>query len=280
MTARPATLLTLCRRQVRARKLWERGDTVLAAVSGGPDSMVMFHALALLQKKWGHRLLALGVDHGLRPEAASELDRAAAFARENDLAFERVRVAVAPGSNLQARARLARHSLLQEHALRQGASVVALGHTSDDRAETVLLRLLRGSGRKGLAAMPAKSPGISGPCPLVRPLLMASRESVLAHAKRHRVPFSVDPSNQDRRFLRVRVRTELLPLLQSMAPQIVAQLCDLASDLEQDGDADDPFSSLGRAQREQIKALLGRRTGSTTVRLSGGRDLELRFFRE
>ena len=279
MSAREPTLLTLCNRQLRARPLWQPGDVVLAGVSGGPDSMVLFHALSCLQKQWGHRVLGLGVDHGLRPEAADELDRVAAFAERQGLDFRRLRISVAAGSNLQARARQARHAALQETARDVGAAAIALGHTSDDRAETVLLRLLRGSGRKGLAAMPPKSAGIEGSCPLVRPLLLASRSAVLAHAKRHGVPFSVDPSNSDRRFLRVRVRQELLPLLQSMAPQIVSQLCDLTADLEDDDGAGDPFTSLGRAQRQQIKGLLRRGSGRTTVRLSGGRDLELRFFR-
>lgn len=279
MTAREPTLLTLCRRQLKKARLWQRDELVLVAVSGGPDSMVMFHALALMRKKWGHRLMGVGVDHGLRPEAAAELDRVHGFAQEQGLFFERVKLELKPGSNLQARAREARHRVLQERAQAHQAAVIALGHTSNDRAETVLLRLLRGSGRKGLAAMPAKAVGVHGPCPLVRPLLMASRGSVLAHAKRHRVPFSLDPSNQDRRYLRVRVRNELMPLLESLAPRIVSQLCDLASDLEHDCDSEDPFASLGRVQREQIKALLQRRSGKTTVRLSGGQDLELRFFR-
>jgi tRNA(Ile)-lysidine synthase len=269
----PPTLLTLAHRLVRDERLFTRGDRVLCACSGGTDSQALLHALALLRARIGHELCAVGVDHGLRPEAAAELDRARALAAAHGVPFRAVRVGLAAGPNLQARARAARHHALGLAAQEAGARVIALGHTADDRAETLLLRLLRGAGPAGLGVMPARSaapvePGV----PLVRPLIAARRSDVTAHLARHRVPFAIDPSNADRRFLRVRVRLELLPLLESLSPGIVPHLCALADMLRA---VAAPVSGLGRAHRRALERAgrLGR--PSLRLRLEGGRDVDV-----
>jgi tRNA(Ile)-lysidine synthase len=202
----PPTLLSLVSRTVRAERLFARADRVLVAVSGGPDSMALLDVLAALRSKLGHALAAHGVDHGLRPEAGAELDVAERFARAIDVPFERTRVDVPPGGNLQARARTARFEALRTAAARSGCAVIATAHHLEDRAETVLLRLLRGAGPRGLAVLPPRAGD------LVRPMLRAPRAAIDAHLARHDVPFALDPSNRDPRFLRVRVRRELLPL--------------------------------------------------------------------
>lgn len=271
------TLLTLANRLIRDAVLFARGDVVVCACSGGPDSTALLHALALLRKRIGHQLVAIGIDHGLRPEAGRELELCRGVADELDVPFEVARADVKPGPNLQERARTARHAALQEAAKTCRARVIALGHTADDRAETVLMRLLRGSGPRGLAAMPARGDQM-GATALVRPLLRARRSDVMAHITRHDVPFATDPSNQDRRFLRVRVRQELIPLLQEMSPRVVEHLCDLAEMLAEQCDPDDPLAGLGREQRKALgKALRGRR--GTTVRVSGNYDLIVRFIK-
>jgi tRNA(Ile)-lysidine synthase len=265
--------LTLARRAVVEHRLFARGERVLVGCSGGPDSNALLHALALLRARVGHGLVAVGVDHGLRPGAAAELDVAAGVARAEGVPFERAVVAVEPGANLQARAREARHQALQRCASRSDATVVALAHTADDRAETVLLRLLRGAGPRGLAALPPRSRSPTGAgVDVVRPLLRARRSDVLAHLQRHRVPHADDPSNQDARFLRVRVRRELLPLLEELSPGVVGHLCALAEML--DG-GDDPLASLGRVQRQELYRLLAKRRGELRLRLAGDRELSL-----
>src|SRR5438270_337789 len=98
----PPTLLTIARRAITGDRLFARGDTVLVAVSGGPDSMALLHVLARLRRSLGYAVVAHGVDHGLRADAASELDRAEAFASTLDVPFARTRVMVTPGGNLQA----------------------------------------------------------------------------------------------------------------------------------------------------------------------------------
>jgi tRNA(Ile)-lysidine synthase len=249
---------------------------VLCACSGGPDSTALLHVLALLRKRIGHRLVAHGVDHGLRPEAPAELALARQVAEGAGVPFEITRVEVGAGSNLQARARAARLEALGRAASRTLAPVIATGHTADDRAETFLLRLLRGAGPRGLAVLPPSAPGPEGTT-LIRPLLLARRVDVLAHLRRHALPFAEDPSNADPRFSRVRVRRELIPLLENLSPRIVEHLCSLADMLAAAPDTGGPMSELGRAQRLEVDR--ARRLGKTavTLRIRGGREVEVTF---
>jgi tRNA(Ile)-lysidine synthase len=220
----PPTLITIARAALRDHGLAPRGTRVLVAVSGGPDSMALLHVMALLRARHGFGLFAHGVDHGLRAEAAQELDLAETFSRDLDVPFSRTSVNVTPGGNLQARARDARWGALRAAALRLGADRIATGHHADDRAETLLMRLLRGTGARGLAVLqPLEGDRI-------RPLFRARRVDIDAHIARHRVPHAIDPSNRNPRFLRARVRMELLPELERLSPRIVEHLCALADD--------------------------------------------------
>jgi tRNA(Ile)-lysidine synthase len=245
------SLVTLARRALGdgGEAALERGAAVLVAVSGGPDSIALLDVMARIAPALGLRVVAHGVDHGLRPEAARELDVAAEVAGARGVPFGRTDVGLAPGGNLHARARVARYRALASAARAEGASVVATAHHADDRAETVLLRLLRGAGATGLAALPARAkldPELGGTettLELVRPLLRARRADVLAHLARHHLPFAEDPSNRDPRFLRARVRAELLPLMAELDPGIVTHLEALADEL-----------ASARARRESLEA--------------------------
>jgi tRNA(Ile)-lysidine synthase len=261
----PPSLLTLVRQIVREHGLIGRGETVLVAVSGGPDSMALLHALARLAPELGCRLTAHGVDHGLRPEAGAELGLAEDFANRLGVPFSRSSVALEPGGDLQARARRARLVALREAAARAGASRIATGHHADDRAETVLLRLLRGSGPRGLACLPPRAGEF------IRPLLLARRADIDAHLRRHGVPFSLDPSNRDPRFLRARVRYELLPLLFELSPGIVGHLTGLADDLIAEGEG--PEEGLRRAHRQALRRAGRLGKPGLWLRLSGGREV-------
>jgi tRNA(Ile)-lysidine synthase len=221
----PPTLITLVRAALRQHSLIPRGSVVLAAVSGGPDSIAMLHALALLRDRSAFGLFAHGIDHGLRPEAGAELDLAQTLAISLDVPFTRTRLSVHPGGNLQARARVARWDALRAAARRLGAHRIATGHHADDRAETMLIRLLRGTGAAGLGVLPP----LDGD--RIRPLYRARRRDIEAHIARHRLPFSLDPSNGDPRYMRARVRREVLPALERLSPRIVEHLCRVADEL-------------------------------------------------
>jgi tRNA(Ile)-lysidine synthase len=218
----PPTLITLARTALRDAALVPRGARVLVAVSGGPDSMALLHVLGLLRARLAFGLFAHAVDHGLRPAAVAELDLAGEFARQLDVPFTRSCVRLAPGGNLQARARTVRWEALRTAASCAGADRIATGHHADDRAETVLMRILRGTGPEGLAALPP----LDGE--RIRPFYRARRADIDAHVARHSVPHALDPSNRDPRFLRARLRTEVLPVLQRVSPRVVEHLCDLA----------------------------------------------------
>jgi tRNA(Ile)-lysidine synthase len=172
------------------------GAPLVCGVSGGPDSL----ALLVLARVAGCDVTAVHVDHGLRPGSAGEADVVAAAAARFGAAFRAVRVDVPDGPNLEARARAARHG-----ALGPGA---ATGHTADDQAETVLLNLLRGAGVHGLAGMRSGS---------THPLLGLRRTETVALCAHLGLRPVGDPSNEDPRFRRNRVRGELLPLCSEIA---------------------------------------------------------------
>ncbi len=245
----------------------ERPTHLLCACSGGPDSNAMLSALASLRESRELELSACGVDHGLRPEAAAELEGARALAVDLGVRFASVRVALSPGPNLMARARAARYDALREERARVGARLIATAHTADDRAETVLLRLLRGSGAHGLGVLPPRD------ADLLRPIIRARRSDVERHLTRHRIPFASDPSNLDTRFVRVRVRHELLPLLASLSPRIVETLCHLADELwSTRGGGEAALSGLGRRQREALLAGVAKR-GAARVRTADSEEV-------
>ncbi len=279
----PPSLRRLVERTVRDDKLFVRGDVVLVACSGGPDSTALLHVLAMLRKTMGHVVVAHGIDHGLRPEAGRELALVADVCQQLEISFEVTRVDVARGSNVQARARDARHRALQEAAVRWGAVVIATGHTADDRAETVLLRLLRGAGPRGLAVLSSRASSpvvIAAPdraSDLIRPMIRARRVDVLAHVHRHELACAQDPSNADPRFARVRVRREVLPLLEDLSPRIVDHLCALADMLSEVCPDEGPLDALGRAQRTMIERAQRSGERSVKIRMKGGQDVDVAF---
>lgn len=269
----PPTLATLCQRTLREECGVGRGAKVLVAVSGGPDSLALLHVLSRLSPKLGIFVTAHGVDHGLRAEAAAELDLAERLAREWGVDFARTRVEVAPGGNLQARARTARYRALEAAQAASGADFLATAHHADDRAETVLLRLMRGAGPRGLAVLPPRAGA------RIRPILRARRSDVMLHLERHHILPATDPSNHHARFLRVRVREELLPLLVELSPGIVAHLNALADALveasrgKMNGETPPGLPqdlALGRAHVAQLSRARALKQRNATVRLPGG----------
>ncbi len=188
---------------------------LVLAVSGGPDST----ALMVLAARWakarnkGPKLIAVTVDHGLRPEAAREAAAVKRLARQLGIEHRTLRwTGKKPKTGLQEAAREARYRLLSGAARKAGAPAILTAHTLDDQAETVLIRLTRGSGLTGLAAMQRVTPLRDGTLQLVRPLLDIPKARLLATLKAAKIPFAEDPSNADPRFTRVRLRG-LLPAL-------------------------------------------------------------------
>jgi tRNA(Ile)-lysidine synthase len=178
---------------------------VAVAVSGGADSM----ALLLLTQAWAEvhsgRVTALTVDHGLRPESAGEAEQVARWAAARGIAHATLRwVGAKPTADIQAVARAARYRLLEEWCAQKGIFHLLVAHHQDDQAETFLLRLARGSGLDGLAAI---APLVEQPgCRLLRPLLAMPKARLVASREAHNQAWLEDRSNRDDKFARVRLR--------------------------------------------------------------------------
>jgi tRNA(Ile)-lysidine synthase len=215
------------------------GTTGVVAVSGGPDSVALAHAVVGIASL--PRLVLAHVNHGLRG-AESDADEhfvAGLPARWSSdipsrLAFRLVRFDTAAeaqrrGENLEAVARDQRYQWLAQVAREEGAAWVAAAHTVDDQAETVLFRLLRGTGLDGLRAMAGRRP-LDDAIDLIRPLLLdVRRADVLAYLRAEGLPFREDRSNLDLRFTRNRIRHELIPQLErDYNPALVESLCRLS----------------------------------------------------
>lgn len=194
---------------------------LLLAVSGGPDSTALMVLAARWRKarKRGPALIAVTVDHGLRKESSAEARAVAKLARQLGIQHRTLRwTGAKPKTGLPRAARLARYRLLAAAARKAGAPAILTAHTLDDQAETVLIRMSRGSGLTGLAgmqrvsALPGDAGGRGEPLRLVRPFLAVRKTRLIATLKAAKVPFAEDPTNRDPRFTRARLRG-LMPIL-------------------------------------------------------------------
>lgn len=222
------------RRTIDEQELLDPGDGVVAAVSGGADSVAMLLALNLLREELGIDLRVLHVNHGLRGE---ESDRDEALVAETagrlGIPGEAVRIDLKAEAgedkrSLQELAREVRYRKLEEAAERWGFSRIAVGHNADDQVETILENLLRGSGIDGLSGIPYKRGRI------IRPLLEVPRREIEEFLGREQVNFCVDSSNLKTVYLRNRVRLELVPLLKQYNPNLTATLHRTAAALRED----------------------------------------------
>jgi tRNA(Ile)-lysidine synthase len=208
-----------------------RRDRLVVAISGGPDSVALLYVLKRLQEHSPYRLIAAHLNHQLR---GAESDNDETFVRSLcgalgiELVVERAMLG-GRSANLEERARTVRYEFLNKTADMMAAQHIVLGHHADDQAETVLMRLLRGSGAAGLSAMAETGPGR-----LFRPLLSLRREALLAYLAAVKADYVLDSSNLAGGALRNRVRVALLPQLeQEYALGLASRLTELASEMRQ-----------------------------------------------
>jgi tRNA(Ile)-lysidine synthase len=269
MNGRPAAspeslpLVEAVRAAAARHRLFGPGSSLLVAVSGGPDSVALLHALTCLRADLALTLTVGHVHHGLREEA----DRDAAFVRGLAarlgcrVAVEAVSVPHRPGRSPETAARAARYTALARMARATGATRIAVAHTADDQAETVLMRLLQGAGPRGLAGIPVRR-GV-----VVRPLLDVDRAGILAHLAAHGLAWVEDATNQDTKLLRNRIRHELLPLIAAHGwPGVSAALRRTAA--------------VSRETSEALDALLAPRVAALLRPGPGGLAIELAPLRE
>jgi tRNA(Ile)-lysidine synthase len=197
---------------------------VAVAVSGGRDSMALLHCVAHAAKARGVRVIALHVNHGLQPTADDWQRFVERSCRARGIGVCSARLLGWPrrGDSVEAWARAGRYAALAQMARERGCKAVLLAHHRDDQAETFLLQALRGSGAAGLAAMPARAERLG--VVWLRPWLGQSREAIDAYVRAHRIRHVDDQSNADPRFVRNRLRHEVMPALRRAFPDADASL--------------------------------------------------------
>jgi len=246
-------------RRALGREHVRPGSTILVALSGGPDSVALLHALCDLRDRGEYRLAAAHMNHGLR---GAESDRDEAFCRALcsrlgvELLVERAAGLSPAMSNLEEASRRTRLDFLNRAADRVRADYIATGHHAGDQAETVLMRFLRGAGIAGLAAMAPAGPGR-----LLRPLLRMDRDQIRAYLDSIGARHVVDSSNESVSILRNRIRHKLLPMLER---EYVAGISRRIVELAQEMRDTDQF--LDRAARAQLSSMADAR-GLDLVRL-------------
>jgi len=243
------------RKYVMEAGLLEAGGRVLAAVSGGSDSVAMLHLLARLAVEKGCSLHAACVNHGIRPEAREEAAFVASLAASWKIPFallagDAAKKARTEKKSLQHAARDLRYALLERHGRKIRASRLALGHTLDDQAETVIMNLMRGCGLDGLGGMAPRRDGV------IRPLLIFRRRELMDYLRDLGISWVSDPSNEDPAFLRPRIRHVVMPLLEEENPgaaQLLVRLAEEARDAVRflDAEADAFLQRHGRRRGDE-----------------------------
>jgi len=215
---------------------------LLVAASGGLDSTVLVHVLVRLREPCGLKLSLAHVNHGLRGQASEDdAEAVAELASRLGLGFATERVEpmrLREGGSSRSRptaqeaARSLRRSALERIRVRLGCARIATAHHADDQVETVLMRMLRGCGPDSLGGISEIAEGGR----VIRPLLDVSRQEILDHARKHGITWREDVSNEDPKYTRNRLRTEVLPRLASFNPRLLRAIGDLAEAQRRDGD--------------------------------------------
>lgn len=240
------------------------GTTVVAAVSGGADSLALLHFLHSHRAQWDIQVVAAHLDHCLRGEASKQ-DRKLVMdycAAEGIPLFSTAcnvqqLAKKSKEHNIEAAARAARYRFLVQVAAIYSNAVIATAHHLDDQAETILMRLLRGSGMGGLGGMVAKAGR------LVRPFLGVTKEEILAYCERYELSYCTDASNFDTAYLRNKIRLELMPQLKAYNPQIVSSLVKLGEICAAEND----YLERQTAEAyEKIEVFMGPQQGTFAVK--------------
>jgi len=243
--AQTLRMLHRVRQTLRRYRMLSGGETMVVAVSGGPDSMALLRILWRLRDELSLRLHVVTVDHGIHRTSSAHAAFVRRTARAWGIPASSVRVNARSWARrhrltLEEAARAVRYEALAKVARRIGASHMALAHTADDQVETVLLWLLRGASAGGLAGMPAtrQHNGVR----VIRPLLDLWRNEIVAYLEAEGVPCRTDPTNRLRGPLRNRIRLDLIPHLSGYNPGVKAVLRRLAEQAADDADLMDRLS--------------------------------------
>lgn len=228
-------ILDKIKKTIKEYKLLEKKDRLLIAYSGGLDSTGLLALLLELREKWSFEIFIGHFNHKLRQNAEDDEQFVRDVCHKYSLPLfvgsENVRLyAKNKKLSIEEAGRRLRYDFLKKAAARIGEAKIATGHTMTDQAETLLMRLMRGSGPRGLAGI---YPMVEGK--IIRPLIQLEREDIAAYIKRRGIPYRIDESNFDRRFFRNRIRMDLIPYIRNnFEPRIIPQLAKIASILQEE----------------------------------------------
>lgn len=228
-------------------ELFPRGAKIVVGVSGGPDSVCLLDALHNLQKKYDLKLIVVHVNYGLRGKD-SDLDEklAKSLAEKYSLPIEILKVKKAGKS--EDKLRTVRYAFFEKVSKKYKADAIAVGHNLNDQAETVLMRILRGTGLRGLGAIKFRNNNI------IRPLLNIPRKEIVAYLRSNKTPYRTDKSNLSADFTRNKIRNILLPQLEKeYNPNIQETLCKFSASAADDYDFIARFAKVWLAANKILK---------------------------
>jgi len=236
----PSNLIEQILKTIRNYSMLQPGDSILIAVSGGPDSVFLVHALASLKNKLKLKSLSIvNLDHGLRgKESAEDSKFVKKLACDTGLKFFykslKLKARSAKNLSMEEFAREERYRFFREAAEKAGANVIATGHTIDDQAETVLMRVIKGSSLKGIVGIaPARE---DGDLRVIRPLIELEKAEIIQYLDDAGLKYRIDSTNSEPVYFRNIVRKEVIPFLEQYNPRLKRSLYSLAQHLREDFD--------------------------------------------
>lgn len=228
---------TKVRRFTEEKGIVRDGDRILVALSGGPDSVFLFHFLVYLSGKIDITVKVAYIHHHLRKDADRELKFAGELAKSLPVPFFYRNIKIKGKTGIEEQARIKRYSALYSIAKKAGCNKIAVGHTLDDQAETVVMRFIKGTGLAGLRGiLPEKHLFRKRDVSVIRPLLCLEKKEILKALEKEGKDYRIDRSNFSGDFLRNRIRSEVLPLLLKYNPQIKKQVAQTSFLVQDDFD--------------------------------------------
>jgi tRNA(Ile)-lysidine synthase len=235
----------ILRKTIQKYGLIEKKDRIILGTSGGPDSIFMFYQFIELRKKYNLQLVCAHFNHALRSEADTEEEFVKNLCKNLDMKCMSERKEVNKffnGDSLEQTARNLRFDFFLKCSRHFKIKKLALAHHKDDLVETVLMRLVRGAGLKGLRGFLPKSKFVN--LTVIRPLIELSKQEIISWLNGHKISYCMDKSNLEEKFLRNRIRLKLLPFLKELNPDIANNIYDLSRNLSLDYDFIYKFSHL------------------------------------